>query len=131
MSKSDVIINNRMPEAKLRIMDRAKTEFRQYINTMKELARRPPPEGSPIAGVFDPRLPPKPRKLIGLHGGKNRNSIQYTEKTSGDSIAFEIFTTSNYGAYLEFGTSKMVDRPYFAPSHAIAQAEFISRTPWL
>lgn len=126
----DVTVNDRTVEALNTIKGRAKREFTIYAERMVELAKRPPPEGSPVAGVFDPRLPPRPRKLISMHGGNNRDSINFSANVSGDRFEFNVFTQSNYGAYLELGTSKMVARPYFAPAHETAKHEFEGRMPW-
>jgi hypothetical protein len=125
-----VTVNDRTAEALRSITGRAQKEFTIYVERMVELAKRPPPEGSPVAGVFDSRLPPRPRKLIGMHGGNNRDSINFSAKTAGERIEFSVFTQSNYGAYLELGTTKMVAREYFAPGHEVAQNEFMERMPW-
>jgi hypothetical protein len=127
---SSVTVNDRTVEALNTIKGRARKEFTVYAERMVELAKRPPPEGSPVAGVFDSRLPARPRKLISMHGGNNRDSINFSAKTQGDRFEFDVFTQSNYGGYLELGTSKMVARPYIAPAHDIAQSEFVGRMPW-
>ena len=100
--------------------------LRDMLDTAKELARRPPPEGSPIAGVFDPRLPPRFRKLIGKKGGTLRDSIDWKATNADDAILradFEFFTSSGYGGWVELGTSKMVDRPFMLPAVLEASAE--------
>lgn len=45
--------------------------------------------------------------------GHNVRSIRWEKKTEN---AYELFTETGYGAYIEIGTVKMPARPYFAPA---------------
>jgi HK97 gp10 family phage protein len=46
--------------------------------------------------------------------GFNRDSIMIDVDTA--KLMYSIFTTSNYGAYLELGTVKMKARPFIVPA---------------
>ena len=44
-----------------------------------------------------------------------------------DGGSWLVATTSNYGAYLELGTSKMEAQPYFAPAFDETRRDWLSR----
>ena len=79
--------------------------------TMVELAKRPPPQGSP----YDT--------------GNNRDSIDYHKQ---GQLSFKVQTNTGYGAYLELGTKRMAARPYMAPAYKGAEAEMLAkpRSSW-
>ncbi len=87
---------------------------------MAALAKRPPPKGSPVAGVRVPEWS-WVKKTKGP-GGHNRDSIRF-EKT--DHLKYVVRTETGYGGFLELGTSKMPARPYMAPAFKEAKGEFI------
>lgn len=88
---------------------------------MAALAKRPPPKGSPVAGVRVPEWS-WVKKTKGP-GGHNRDSVRF-EKA--DHLKYAVRTETGYGGFLELGTSKMPARPYMAPAFKEAKAEFIS-----
>jgi len=67
----------------------------ELCDTASELAKRPPPQGSPYLT------------------GNNRDSIGFDHD---NPLSWRIFTRSSYGAWLELGTSRMAARPYMAPA---------------
>lgn len=88
---------------------------------MTALAKRPPPKGSPVAGVRVPEWS-WVKKTKGP-GGHNRDSIR-PEKA--EHLKYVVRTETGYGGFLELGTSKMPARPYLAPAFKEAKSEFIS-----
>ncbi|MCL4735381.1 MAG: hypothetical protein KJ050_10645 [Candidatus Omnitrophica bacterium] len=87
---------------------------------MAALAKRPPPKGSPVAGVRVPEWS-WVKKTKGP-GGHNRDSIRW-EKMAG--LKYMVRTETGYGGFLELGTSKMPARPYLAPAYTEAEKEFL------
>ncbi len=87
---------------------------------MQTLAKRPPPKGSPVAGVRVPEWS-WVKKTKGP-GGHNRDSIRF-EKA--EHLKYAVRTETGYGGFLELGTSKMPARPYLAPAFKQAEKEFI------
>lgn len=64
-----------------------------------------------------------------VRGGNHRSKIAH--KIFGPlKRKAQIFSASNYGAYLEFGTSKMAARPHFRPGIQQAVKEFQDPTRW-
>jgi len=59
--------------------------------------------------------------------GNNASEIEFDEPKEG---SFRVFTQSNYGGYLEFGTSRMAAQPYFRPAINIAISEFQDEGKW-
>ena len=57
--------------------------------------------------------------------GTNQGSIVI--RPVENHTAWMIATTSNYGAYLELGTSKMEAQPYFAPAFDETRRDWLSR----
>lgn len=60
-------------------------------------------------------------------GGNHRSLIGWKQTGRLKGL---LFSASNYGAYLEFGTSKMAARPHFRPAIQLAIREFQSRNRW-
>lgn len=90
---------------------------------MQTLAKRPPPKGSPVAGVRVPEWSWVKKTKKKKKGAHNRDSIKI-EKA--DHLKYVVRTETGYGGFLELGTSKMPARPYLAPAFKEAKAEFIS-----
>lgn len=86
---------------------------------MAALAKRPPPKGSPVAGVRVPEWS-WVKKTKGP-GGHNRDSIRF-EKA--DHLKYVVRTETGYGGFLELGTSKMPARPYMAPAFKEVTKDF-------
>jgi len=66
-------------------------------------------------------------------GGNHRRSINWKKSASnvgGTITGTKIFSTSNYGAYLEFGTSKMAARPHFSKAIREVAKEFQKKSKW-
>ena len=53
--------------------------------------------------------------------GNNASTIRALRK---GPLKWWVHTESNYGAYLELGTSRMAPRPYFAPAYRAAAKNF-------
>jgi len=66
------------------------------------------------------------KQLSPLKTGNNQRSI-YSKQIS--ELTFEVGTASNYGAYLELGTSRMPARPYMAPGADAGRAKLESTSP--
>lgn len=86
---------------------------------MAALAKRPPPKGSPVAGVRVPEWS-WVKKTKGP-GGHNRDSIR-PEKA--EHLKYVVRTETGYGGFLELGTSKMPARPYMAPAFKEVTKDF-------
>ena len=78
---------------------RSSAWLQNFCEVATELAKRPPPEGSPYLT------------------GNNRDSIFFEAH---DPLSWRIGTRSGYGAWLELGTSRRAATPYMAP--AVQQA---------
>ena len=61
--------------------------------------------------------------------GNNKRCISYLQGTDG---SFAVGTVSGYGAYLEFGTSRMPARPYFLPAAETAKQKikWLKKNDW-
>ena len=59
-------------------------------------------------------------------GGNNMRSIAFDMPSP---MQARVFTQSNYGGYLELGTSKMAARPYFKPAYEETKA-LIAKGNW-
>jgi len=90
---------------------------------MATLAKRPPPKGSPVAGVRVPEWSWVKKTKEKKRGAHNRDSIR-PEKA--EHLKYVVRTETGYGGFLELGTSKMPARPYLAPAFKEAKSEFIS-----
>lgn len=76
--------------------------LKSMVTEGHELTQAPPPIGSPVAKV---------------QGGTNRDSIRVESEDGPKGWTFwTLKTTSNYGLWLEVGTSRMAARPYMLPS---------------
>ena len=62
-----------------------------------------------------------------VRGGNHRSSITYDDKVFG---GMRLYSQSNYGAYLEFGTSKMAARPHFSKGIKGAINQFKDESRW-
>jgi hypothetical protein len=69
-----------------------------------------------------------PRRV--KNGGNHANSIDIEFYGLRKKKAGILFSSSNYGAYLEFGTYKMVARPHFRPGIQTAINEFQQNGLW-
>ena len=67
----------------------------------------------------------KAKQLSPWEYGHNSNSIAVDIKKENKKTVGRVFTQTNYGGWLEIGTTKMPARPYFAPafSYAIAKVQ--------
>lgn len=106
---ADFKLNSRAPMALAEISKIAHGRLQDFGENMVELAKRPPPQGSPVAKK---------------HGGNNRDSI---DCEPAGWLRFRVATQSGYGAYLELGTSKMAARPYFAPAYEETRQQFAAQ----
>ena len=125
----EIVINDRSEHFYKNALGESKETLRKFCELMVAGMTKPPPQGSPIAGVHvDPRI-----KNTKGPGGHNRRSIDFKEGSSGarrgaggrfikgsggggGGPVFEIFTETGYGGWLDIGTSRMPARPYFAPN---------------
>jgi len=106
MAVSGVEIIERTPIIK-HITGIASRNIGVFCDVMQQRARELSPVGTPES-----------TGIPGYRGGTNRQSI-FVRKV--DDLQFEVGTASNYGAYLELGTSKMRARPYMAPAAEAAR----------
>ena len=68
-----------------------------------------------------------------VRGGNHRSKIAWdsTAQSIGGKIkGTRLFSQSNYGAYLELGTSKMVARPHFSKGLKQATNDFKDGSKW-
>jgi hypothetical protein len=67
-------------------------------------------------------------------GANHRSNIEFTSEGSFGRPNLKkygkLFSQSNYGVYLEFGTHKMAARPHFRPGIAQAVKQFQDPTRW-
>lgn len=68
------------------------------------------------------------KMLAPVDTGNLRNSISTTITGSGSaaSISADIGPTANYGAYLEYGTSRMRPQPYMGPALDRVEPGFVA-----
>lgn len=60
-----------------------------------------------------------------------RNSITYETQVSDAAAEGEIGPTASYGAYVEFGTSRMAPRAYMGPAFDRHAGEFEQAIQWI
>lgn len=90
-----VVINDRTREAFKEINRLTVGGMTEFVETVVELAKQPPPRGAP------------------------RDTGNLSDSIASDDpgeLSFRIFTQTGYGAYPELGTSRMAAQPYLAPA---------------
>jgi mRNA-degrading endonuclease RelE of RelBE toxin-antitoxin system len=93
------------PRARVEMKDLSEEKFLRIMEKFRELAKTKSPYDT----------------------GTNRASINFEKLgMDGNIMKFRLFTTSNYGAWLELGTARMAARPYILPAFREALKRFDS-----
>lgn len=61
------------------------------------------------------------KRLAPVKTGNHRRSIHAEYSESGDSISVRVTHYSDYGGYLELGTTRMAARPHFRPAFELVK----------
>jgi len=105
------------------LLNFAEERIVDMIETAVEMAKEKSPVREQLGG--------NNRNSIAAAGGLRRSKVivpgeSTTRKAAASDAAkgeYRIYTQSNYGGYLELGTSRMAARPYIAPSVQAAMRE--------
>lgn len=94
------------------------------VSTVEMIERQPVMKtvtdivGRKLLTVFCDTMRNTAKELTPIKTGNNMRSIFMRQV---EFLTFEVGTASNYGAYLELGTSRMKARPYMAPAAEAAR----------